>query len=167
MDAITYSAARANLASTMERVCNDHEALIITRNGEQSVVMLSAGGLPGAGRNRLFAAQPRQRQATAFRRCPAHRRQGNETGTDPVKLIFADAAWEDYLYRQKQDRRMVERINKLIRETQREPFSGVGKPEPLKHALSGFWSRRITDEHRMVYKVEGEALLLAQLRYHY
>ena len=58
-------------------------------------------------------------------------------------------------------------LNKLIRETQREPFSGVGKPEPLKHALSGFWSRRITDEHRMVYKVEGDALLLAQLRYHY
>jgi len=57
--------------------------------------------------------------------------------------------------------------NKLIRETQREPFAGVGKPEPLKHALSGFWSRRITDEHRMVYRVEGDALLLAQLRYHY
>jgi toxin YoeB len=84
-----------------------------------------------------------------------------------VKLIFADEAWEDYLYRQKQDKRMVERINKLIRATQREPFSGVGKPEPLKHALSGFWSRRITDEHRMVYCVEGNALLIAQLRLHY
>ncbi len=84
-----------------------------------------------------------------------------------MKLIFADEAWEDYLYRQKQDRRMVERINKLIHETQREPFAGVGKPEPLKHALSGYWSRRITEEHRMVYKIEGDALLLAQLRYHY
>lgn len=84
-----------------------------------------------------------------------------------MKLIFADEAWDDYLYWQKHDRRMVECINKLIQETQREPFLGVGKPEPLKHALSGFWSRRITDEHRMVYKVEGDALLLAQLRYHY
>lgn len=84
-----------------------------------------------------------------------------------MKLVFADEAWEDYLYWQKQDRRMVERTKKLIRETQREPFSGVGKPEPLKHALSGFWSRRLTDEQRMVYKVEGDALLLAQLRYHY
>jgi len=84
-----------------------------------------------------------------------------------VKLIFADEAWEDYLYWQKQDRRMVERINKLILETQRAPFSGIGKPEPLKHALSGFWSRRITDEHRMIFKVEGDALLLAQLRYQY
>jgi toxin YoeB len=84
-----------------------------------------------------------------------------------VKLIFADDAWDDCVYWQKQDKRMVERINKLIRETQREPFAGVGKPEPLKHALSGYWSRRITDEHRMVYRVEGNALLTAQLRFHY
>ena len=82
-----------------------------------------------------------------------------------MKLIFADEAWEDYLYWQRQDRRMVDRINKLIRETQREPFTGVGKPEPLKHALAGYWSRRINEEHRMVYKIEGDALLLAQLRY--
>mgnify|MGYP001580507030 FL=1 len=84
-----------------------------------------------------------------------------------MKLVFADAAWEDYLYWQKQDRRMVERINKLIQETRREPFGGIGKPEALKHALSGFWSRRITDEHRMVYHMEGDALLIAQLRFHY
>ena len=84
-----------------------------------------------------------------------------------MKLIFAGEAWEDYLYWQKQDKRMLERINKLIRETQREPFTGVGKPEPLKHALAGYWSRRITDEHRMVYRLEGKDLLIAQLRYHY
>jgi toxin YoeB len=82
-------------------------------------------------------------------------------------LIFSDDAWDDYLYWQKNDRKMIERINKLIQEVKREPFSGLGKPEQLKHALSGFWSRRITDEHRMVYRVEGDALLLAQLRYHY
>ena len=84
-----------------------------------------------------------------------------------MNLVFADQAWEDYLYWQKQDRRMVERINKLIRETQREPFAGLGKPEPLKHTLSGFWSRRITDEHRMVYRIDGDALQLGQLLYHY
>ena len=84
-----------------------------------------------------------------------------------MKLLFADEAWDDYLYWQKKDKRMVERINKLIRETQREPFAGVGKPEPLKHALAGFWSRRITDEHRMVYRIEGKTLLIAQLRFHY
>jgi toxin YoeB len=84
-----------------------------------------------------------------------------------VKLIFAEAAWEDYLYWQAQDKRLLKRINELIRATQRDPFSGIGKPEPLKHALAGFWSRRITDEHRMVYKIEEDALLIAQLRYHY
>ena len=81
-----------------------------------------------------------------------------------MRLVFADEAWEDYLCWQKQDKRMVERINKLIRETLREPFAGVGKPEPLRHALSDFWSRRLTEEHRMVYKIDGDALLIAQLR---
>ncbi len=84
-----------------------------------------------------------------------------------MKRVFAELAWEDYLHWQQQDRKMVDRINKLIRETQREPFSGIGKPEPLKHALAGFWSRRINDEHRMIYRVEGEELQIAQLRYHY
>ncbi len=84
-----------------------------------------------------------------------------------MKLVFSDAAWEDYLFWQQQDRRMVERINKLIKEVQREPFAGIGKPEPLKHALAGYWSRRITDEHRMVYKIEGDSMLIAQLRYRY
>ena len=84
-----------------------------------------------------------------------------------MKLTFSDEAWEDYLHWQKQDRKMVERINKLIKEVQRDPFVGVGKPEPLKLALSGFWSRRITDEHRMVYRVIEDALEIAQLRFHY
>ena len=84
-----------------------------------------------------------------------------------MKLVFADTAWDDYLYWQQKDKRLVLRINKLIKEVQREPYTGIGKPEPLKHALSGFWSRRITDEHRMVYRVYGDSLLIAQLRYHY
>jgi toxin YoeB len=84
-----------------------------------------------------------------------------------MKLIFAEAAWEDYLYWQQKDQRMVARINKLVKAVMREPVTGIGKPEPLKHALSGYWSRRITDEHRMVYRMEGDALLIAQLRYHY
>ena len=65
------------------------------------------------------------------------------------------------------DKRMLERINKLIREVQREPYAGVGKPEPLKHALAGYWSRRINEEHRMVYRVQDDVLWIAQLRYHY
>ena len=84
-----------------------------------------------------------------------------------MKLIFSEHAWEDYLYWQRTDRKILERINKLIKEIQRSPFEGTGKPEPLRHGLSGYWSRRITDEHRIVYKVETGSLHLAQLRYHY
>lgn len=84
-----------------------------------------------------------------------------------MKLIFAEQAWEDYLYWQKTDKKLVNRINTLIKDIMRDPFDGIGKPEPLKHALSGYWSRRINDEHRIVYKFDGEALLIAQLRYHY
>lgn len=84
-----------------------------------------------------------------------------------MKLVFSEAAWEDYLYWQKTDRRLLQRINQLIREITRTPFEGIGKPEPLKHGLAGYWSRRITDEHRIVYKVADDSLLIAQLRYHY
>ena len=84
-----------------------------------------------------------------------------------MKLIFSDNAWEDYLYRQKTDRKILNRINTLIQEIKRDPFEGIGKPEPLKHALSEYWSRRINDEHRIVYKVTSDAVHIAQLRYHY
>jgi toxin YoeB len=84
-----------------------------------------------------------------------------------VKIIFSSPAWEDYLYWQETDKRTLKRINRLIQEIQRRPFSGMGKPEPLKYALSGWWSRRIDDQHRLVYKVKDDRLLIAQLRYHY
>lgn len=84
-----------------------------------------------------------------------------------MKLVFAEQAWEDYLYWQKTDKKILKRINTLIKDVTRDPFEGIGKPEPLKHALAGYWSRRINDGHRIVYKVQGDALLIAQLRYHY
>jgi len=84
-----------------------------------------------------------------------------------MKLVFAEQAWEDYLYWQAQDAKLLERLNVLIRERQRTPFSGTGKPEPLRGDLRGWWSRRLTLEHRLVYRVEGDSLLIAQCRYHY
>jgi len=84
-----------------------------------------------------------------------------------MNLTFAPKAWDSYLYWQKTDIAIVKRINTLIKDIQRNPFEGIGKPEPLKHALSGFWSRRINDEHRIVYKVTENNILIAQLRYHY
>jgi toxin YoeB len=84
-----------------------------------------------------------------------------------MKLIFSEHAWDDYLYWQCVDKKLLKRINLLIQDIQRSPFEGIGKPEPLKHALSGYWSRRINDEHRFVYKVEDDSLFIAQLRHHY
>ena len=84
-----------------------------------------------------------------------------------MNLVFSERAWEDYLYWQKTDKKMVQRINALIKEVVRSPYEGIGKPEPLQHALSGYWSRRINEEHRIVYKAADGSLLIAQLRYHY
>jgi toxin YoeB len=84
-----------------------------------------------------------------------------------VDLVFAPQAWEDYLYWQHTNPQIVDRINLLLKEIIRQPYRGIGKPEPLKHALAGFWSRRITAEHRIVYQRSGNQIRIAQLRYHY
>jgi len=84
-----------------------------------------------------------------------------------VKLIWSAAAWDDYLYWQDTDKKIVKKINELIKNIKRTPFEGQGKPEPLKYNLSGFWSRRITQEHRLVYAITEDAILLAACRYHY
>jgi toxin YoeB len=84
-----------------------------------------------------------------------------------VKLVFAEQAWEDYLHWQKTDKKIIRRINSLIKEITRDPFDGIGKPEPLKHALAGYWTRRIDDTNRIVYRVSEDSILIAQLRDHY
>lgn len=86
-----------------------------------------------------------------------------------MKIVFWPTAWEDYLYWQAEDAKMLDRLNALLKECMRDPFRGTGKPEPLGGNLSGWWSRRITREHRLVYRVKGEtqALDVAQCRYHY
>ncbi|MGX9419086.1 Txe/YoeB family addiction module toxin [Vibrio sp. WJH972] len=84
-----------------------------------------------------------------------------------MKLVFSTKSWEQYLYWQTTDKKILKRINLLIKDIQRSPTEGIGKPEPLKHGLSGYWSRRINDEHRIVYKSQDDVILIAQLRYHY
>ncbi|MCG3463073.1 Txe/YoeB family addiction module toxin [Xenorhabdus bovienii] len=84
-----------------------------------------------------------------------------------MKITFSDSAWEDYLYWQQTDKAILKRINQLIKDIRRQPFEGIGKPEPLKHNLSGFWSRRITEEHRLIYAIEEDQIMIAVCRYHY
>ncbi len=82
-------------------------------------------------------------------------------------LSWADKAWEDYLYWQQNDKKQLKRINTLIKDIKRQPFDGIGDPEPLKHNWSGYWSRRIDREHRLVYKVKDDSIIFVQCRYHY
>ncbi len=84
-----------------------------------------------------------------------------------MKIVFHEKAWEDYLHWQQFDQKLLSRLNDLIKECSRTPFSGTGKPEPLKGSLSGWWSRRLNREHRLVYRLETDKLLIAQCRYHY
>ena len=84
-----------------------------------------------------------------------------------MKYIFVDESWEDYLYWSKTDKKILERINELIKDINRNPFKGLGKPEPLKHKYKGYWSRRITDEHRLIYQVKGDEILILKCRFHY
>ncbi|RAX14345.1 Txe/YoeB family addiction module toxin [Photorhabdus bodei] len=82
-------------------------------------------------------------------------------------LSWAEMAWEDYLYWQQTDKKALKRVNTLIKDIKRQPFNGLGDPEPLKHNWSGYWSRRINREHRLVYKVTDDAIIIVQCRYHY
>lgn len=84
-----------------------------------------------------------------------------------MKYIFVDESWEDYLCWQTTDKKMLTKINSLLKDISRNPFSGIGKPEPLKYKYKGFWSRRIDGEHRLIYKVNGDEILIAKCRYHY
>jgi toxin YoeB len=83
------------------------------------------------------------------------------------RVCFTPNAWEEYMVWLAEDRTMLKRINQLIEAIGRDPFAGIGKPEPLKHQLASYWSRRINEEHRLVYRVEGETLVIVQCRYHY
>ncbi len=84
-----------------------------------------------------------------------------------MRIVFADQGWDDFTYWMQHDRKVAKRIIRLINEIERDPFTGLGKPEPLKHDLTGFWSRRITGEHRLVYAIDKDQMLIAQARYHY
>jgi len=84
-----------------------------------------------------------------------------------MKLLFSEQGWGDYQYWLATDKKLAKRINQLIRDTTRDPFCEIGKPEPLRHLLKGYWSRRINEEHRMVYRMKDDVLMMAQLRYHY
>lgn len=84
-----------------------------------------------------------------------------------MKYVFVDESWEDYLYWQKIDKKKIKKINDLLKDISRTPFEGIGKPEPLKHKYAGFWSRRIDDEHRLIYRFQDDEIQIVKCRHHY
>ncbi len=116
------------------------------------------------GRNRVPDAKPRKRKTPHERDSPARRGQG---APPQAALTWADEAWEDYLWFARNKPALHARINRLIEEIRTSPFAGLGKPEPLKHELAGYWSRRVSEEHRLVYKVSAIEIRIAQCRFHY
>jgi toxin YoeB len=116
------------------------------------------------GRDRVSAKKPGKRPASKKRDRSA---RGGQGAPRKPALLWADEAREDYLWFAQHDPALHERINRLIEEIQKTPFAGIGKPEPLKHELAGYWSRRVSEEHRLVYKVTATEIRIAQCRYHY
>ena len=119
------------------------------------------------GRNRVPDAKREKRRQAQPGDGPDRSRQGEAPRFDAGRILWADQAWEDYLWWQAQDPRILARVNALIDDALRSPFEGIGKPEPLRHGWSGYWSRRITREHRLVYRSGNGMVFIAQCRFHY
>jgi toxin YoeB len=165
---ITASEARKGLFPLIKKVNEDHDAIeIVSRHG--NAFLVSAEDYAALREGAYLLRSPRLRERLERhkhrRACPARPRRGGRQ--HPVRLVFEDQGWEDYTSWLKTDRKMLARINKLIEDVRRDPFTGIGKPEPLKYHLPGAWSRRIDDEHRLVYIVTEAEIIILAARYHY
>ena len=171
MLAVNYSTIRENLKAYCDRVTDNNETVIVTRKGEKNVVIISLeewNELQRAARNAEYLAK--------LNRAVADLGSGrvvtktlDEFGCDGGmnNIIFAPVAWDEYLYWQMQDKKTLRRINQLLRDIARDPFGGIGKPEPLKGDYAGFWSRRIDDSNRLIYRINDGILEILSCKGHY
>ena len=170
MEITSYSNFRQNLKSFLDKVFTTHAPLFVTRTNGEDVVVLSKSDYESMQETFYLLKSPKnaERLAKGLEEFENNKGQERELFEKiSMKIIFLNPGWEDYIHWQNSDKKIVKKINALIKEIQRTPFEGTGKPEPLKHQLSGWWSRRIDLEHRLVYKVEAETIHILQCRYHY
>jgi len=166
--AITASEARKRLFPLIEQVNSDHEPIEITsRRGD--AVLVSRADWEALNETATLLRVPANAKwlLESLAEARAGVREEHTLDRGWVRLVFTSHGWEDYVWWQKNDRAILKRINRPIDDALRDPTTGIGKPEPLRHVLSGCWSRRIDEEHRLVYLVDGEDLVVLQARYHY
>ena len=171
MNVITASEARATLKQTMDTVCRDHMPTIVTRQRGEPVIMMSLADYNSMQETLYLLSSEnnarRLRESGKCRLMSQKAKARNKLQAKEVALAWTDHAWQEYVNWQAQDMAIVEEINRLLEECKRDPFRGTGKPEPLRGDLSGFWSRRITREHRLVYLPEGGIIYVVQCKFHY
>ena len=164
--AMTASEARKNLFPLIEQVNNDRRPIEITSKRGDAVLM-SRADYEALEETAYLLRSPANARRLLESLEQARSGEVAAPRTFVVRPVFTPHGWADYLHWQSVDKKMVKRINRLIEDTLRDPFAGIGKPEPLRHVLQGCWSRRIDAEHRLVYTVEGDDIVVLQARYHY
>lgn len=177
--AISASEARQRLFPLLEQVNTDHEPVRITSKAGDAVLMSAADY--DSWQETVYLLRSPRMPADSWRPSPEttppgpprqlhqvdRRTRGDGRRPGVRSINFDPAAWEDFLFWLASDRKTARRITRLIAEIQRNPFAGIGKPEPLKGELSGYWSRRIDDEHRIVYRADDHEIKILKARYHY
>jgi toxin YoeB len=168
MRVISFSEARGSLKGVIDRVVADADYTVIARRDAPDAVVMSLDTFNGLMDTVHLLKSPAN-AAHLVRSIEQYRKgEVRQMPTDVVhKLTWTSVAWDDYTYWQSQDKKTLKRINALLEDVLRQPFEGIGKPEPLKENLSGFWSRRIDDTHRLVYCVDADNLVVIACRYHY
>lgn len=165
--AVTASEARRNLFPLIEQVNEDRVPVEITSRRGHAVLMSLADYESLEETAHLLRAPANARRLLEAIRQAAEGQRQEAPARPRVRLCFTPHGWEDYTYWQRTDHAALKRVNRLIDDALRDPFAGIGKPEPLRHALAGCWSRRIDDAHRLVHQIDGENLVILQARYHY
>ena len=173
MKTMTYTESRAHYAEVLDSVVDDCEEVVIVRAGHEPAVIVPS---PSTSRSRRRTISCATRSTPGACSAPPGGSRpvvvpltiSLRTRTTDMGLVWDDGAWEEYLRWQTQDRRILKRINRLLRNIQRNGNTGIGRPEPLRYNLAGYWSRRITEEHRLVYRIDEHGnILIASCRQHY
>lgn len=170
MEAINYSSLRNNLKGYMDKVTDDFETIVVTRKNEKNVVMISAEEYNNLMENmHLLGNEANRKHLIESKKQLEEGLSASQSllELDWMNIIFTEKAWTEYTDWQKEDKKTLKRINVLIQDIQRNGYEGMGKPEPLRYDLNGYWSRRVNETDRLVYRIDEKNVYILQCKYHY